>query len=1376
MNIILKSITNTLIKMKKIIAFVMLMFTILAIGQTTTENYVKTTTYQIPTQTDVVDDEQKIENITYYDGLGRVMQSVSAKAGGNKQNVVQMVTYDSLGRTSKQYLPYATPTEMGTPLNFTNQGVLKDSIETFYNTFKYENTQNPYSETLFEESPLSRPLRQGAPGNSWVIQKDTIFDHTIHYIYTANTTSNQDDEGDDVLDFNVVFNGTDITQPSLQLIGIHSENRLSKTIVQDENFEQRYEAVGPPPGPFDPPQEYTIVESGDHAIEEFTNKKGQVVLKRTYDQEVPHDTYYVYDDFGNLTFVLSPEGSSQIVNGSNLVSNYQDILDRLCYQYRYDYRNRLIEKKIPAKGWEYIYYDLLDRPVLTQDARLRENNQYLFTKYDALNRVVYTGIYQATGGGSNTLIQTAINAQTSFNETRTAATSIGNDTIYYSNGVFPSSNITIHTVNYYDSYIDHAGITLPPTVYADSLTNSTRGLPTVSKVRVLENSDWITSVTGYDEKARPVYGVSVNAYLDTEDITESRLDFIGKVLESKTTHQKTRHQAIVTKDYFTYDHQNRLVTHTQQIDNEPVQLIASNSYDEIGQLESKRVGGQLFEIGYTDLVNVVVSNDGYFITKTDDANSYNAGLATIGKLEDNGGFSFTIETIGSELRVGLNNINTDPGAGGMNYYYLFTTNYNSNGYLYYVFTRPLAGGGSTLQYSGRYLSDNKNFSIEIEEGVAHFKQNGNIKVSVPLEDSEIPLIGDISLKTPNSQISNLNFYATTIDKSLQKVDYAYNVRGWLTDINPETNQNEADLFTFKLYYDDTEGFDTSQDITPTPLYNGNIVQTIWSTANTDKQERSYAYTYDALNRISIASSGKGVAFNTKDVYSLYDVSYDKNGNIGTLKRDSQASKSSTALMDDLTYTYIGNQLQKVDDASGNTNGFKDGGQFANDYTYDVNGNLTTDQNKKITNITYNHLNLPTSIIINDAGGENGTITYIYDATGIKLAKVLVDNSQGITKTTSYAGGYIYERVGSVETLQLFSHPEGYIEPIITSGSTAYQYAFNYTDHLGNIRLTYADSNLDGSIESKSEIISEKHYYPFGLQQKGYNDAVTSNVNSVAERFMFGGKEYGQELGLDWYDISARNYDPALGRWMNIDPLSEKFHSWSLYNYVYNNPNMFIDPTGMGPWPPSWLAKAKSIAIGVAHGFIGHDPKKPPADQGYMLDTFRQHSNTERVKSDDDYYEGGRIGGAVLYEVVETYVTGGLNNLKQVKGAGEIVEQIIKEGGEELSQKGVKEGAEQLGKKAVSPNRLNHVFGKAEHNLDDFVKSFGGDQNKAFDAVQEAANKALKDGALTPNSKGILPSGDAGNIIEVAGQQIRLIGGRIKDGVVDLSSFSQKGLK
>uniref|UniRef100_UPI00260CDDA3 RHS repeat domain-containing protein n=1 Tax=uncultured Psychroserpens sp. TaxID=255436 RepID=UPI00260CDDA3 len=123
------------------------------------------------------------------------------------------------------------------------------------------------------------------------------------------------------------------------------------------------------------------------------------------------------------------------------------------------------------------------------------------------------------------------------------------------------------------------------------------------------------------------------------------------------------------------------------------------------------------------------------------------------------------------------------------------------------------------------------------------------------------------------------------------------------------------------------------------------------------------------------------------------------------------------------------------------------------------------------------------------------------------------------------------------------------------------------DHLGNIRLSYSDTDGSNSINPNLEIVEENNYYPFGLKHKGYNNNVSANVNSAARKFMFGGKEYGEELGLDWYDISARNYNPALGRWMNIDPLAEAMRSQSTYNYAWNNPIYLIDEDGNTPSKP-----------------------------------------------------------------------------------------------------------------------------------------------------------------------------------------------------------------
>ncbi|WP_299118193.1 hypothetical protein, partial [uncultured Winogradskyella sp.] len=93
----------------------------------------------------------------------------------------------------------------------------------------------------------------------------------------------------------------------------------------------------------------------NHSTEEFKDAEGRVILKRTYNAGVKHDTYYVYDDYGNLTYVLPPLMDAD----TETLVNVQASLDELGYQYVYDYRNRLVEKKIPGKGWEYIVYNKL---------------------------------------------------------------------------------------------------------------------------------------------------------------------------------------------------------------------------------------------------------------------------------------------------------------------------------------------------------------------------------------------------------------------------------------------------------------------------------------------------------------------------------------------------------------------------------------------------------------------------------------------------------------------------------------------------------------------------------------------------------------------------------------------------------------------------------------------------------------------------------------------------------------------------------------------------------------------------------------------------------------------------------------------------------
>jgi len=308
-------------------------------------------------------------------------------------------------------------------------------------------------------------------------------------------------------------------------------------------------------------------------------------------------------------------------------------------------------------------------------------------------------------------------------------------------------------------------------------------------------------------------------------------------------------------------------------------------------------------------------------------------------------------------------------------------------------------------------------------------------------------------------------------------------------------------------------------------------------------------------------------------YNLNHISYDKNGNIKNLLRNGFVNDSSV-ITDNLTYNYATNSnvLEGVSDASNQAAGFNDGSTSGNDYTYDANGNMKTDANKQITSISYNHLNLPAEV-----GFENSNtkkITYSYDATGVKLKKVVTDGST-IT-TTDYAGNYTYKNDG----LEFFNHVEGYVEPT-DNPSRPFQYVYQFKDHLGNIRLSYSDDDNDGHVDVyrpgtimsspidvdgdgdyKNEIRETKSYYPFGLTHDFGTSSSLSVVSGRLHKYGFVGKEYQDELNLNMHDFGARNYMADIGRWGNIDPLAETYVRASPYNYALNSPIMFMDPDGM----------------------------------------------------------------------------------------------------------------------------------------------------------------------------------------------------------------------
>ncbi len=1023
-----------------------------------------------------------------------IIRSNSALVTAEKANdIVTHAAYDNLGRQVKEYLPFASQSNNANirtgDVELETQKYYQQKYEDDFAGVAFPTVVNAYTEKAFDGSPLNRVMKQAAPGKDWKLGNG----HEIQFGYQTNGAS-------EVRIYNVTTNFANNTYtPTLQGGNTYyAVGELSKTITKDENW-----------------------TSGlDHTTEEFKNKQGQVVLKRAYNSGQKYDTYYVYDDFGNLTYVLPPKAEGTISRPTTTK------LNELCYQYKYDIRNRLVEEKIPGKGWEYIVYDKLDRPVLTQDI-VQRPSKWLFTKYDQLGRVAYTGQYSDVN--TRVGMQEFVYDETGIYHERQTTLRSSTTGLYYSNDAVPFeiTSSDIYVVNYYDRYVDlpsGLGVTVT-TSYGQTSTIRTKSLATVNKTRVLGTNYWITSVSYYDEKARPIYIYSKNDYLQTVDIVEHNLDeFTGKILETKTTHKKAGKADVVTTDRFEYDHMDRLVSQTQQVNNQTSERIVKNNYDDLGQLTSKIVGNGT-QAGYKDITSgLTVSNNE--ITKVG-GGGWAVGLATQGSFSGNGYVEFIAGSDNTPMMIGLSNSNNN-------------AHYNTiNHAIYLYWTKRLLiyeNGSNKGEYGKFEIGDV--FRVERIGNTIHYKRNGET-FYISKTPSTGSLLGDISMHTNGAKIKD--FKIVDNHKGLQKIDYKYNVRGWLTSINDDA-VDDNDLFNFSLRYN------TGSDPTKR-LYNGNIAQTSSQTQNIDASTRAYTYSYDALNRITAATG----TLNNR--YNVGGITYDKNGNILNLIRKGHVNETATSFgtMDDLAYTYdSGNKLLKVAERTGSTTyGFKDGTNTGNDYSYDGNGNMKTDANKGVTSITYNHLDLPIKVT-----KDNGTIEYVYDATGIKLSKKITPNSAGSGSITYYAGNYKYLSDRSGERLEFFNHSEGYV----ANNNGDFSYIYQFKDHLDNIRLSYTDGNKDGKIETPTTQV----FYDNLSSSAGWNSigALHGSSATIDDKHAISGAKSAKLSRNGSGEVFAHN-----NQWVTINNTAATDYVFSGWIYVeapssaYGRIIMFMNENG-----------------------------------------------------------------------------------------------------------------------------------------------------------------------------------------------------------------------
>ena len=381
----------------------------------------------------------------------------------------------------------------------------------------------------------------------------------------------------------------------------------------------------------------------------------------------------------------------------------------------------------------------------------------------------------------------------------------------------------------------------------------------------------------------------------------------------------------------------------------------------------------------------------------------------------------------------------------------------------------------------------------------------------------------------------------------EAVTHEYNLRSWPLSIS-------SSHYSQKMAYNTSVNGLTPQKA----MYGGSISAMSWQSAN--KAVQGYQLEYNSQSMLTDANYGEGQSLGSnKERYDEH-LSYDKMGNIQMLLRYGLRDDNKYGLIDNLDYTYNGNQLTKVDDAVkgpyyASAFHFVDGARASVEYAYDANGNMVKDLNKGISSIQYDINNLPRTISYSD--GRKAS--YVYGADGKKLSvsynltamtssqpqlavmqspNAVSANATNGQKVINYCGNIIYD---GDETMIL--NDVGYAL-YDKNGNLSFHYYLK--DHLGDNRVVM---NENGTVEQVND------YYPTGA-------LMGSSTGGDKQHYKYNGKELDRFNGLDWYDYGARFYDAAILRWNGVDKLCEKYIPYSEYGYCKNNFINTIDIDGM----------------------------------------------------------------------------------------------------------------------------------------------------------------------------------------------------------------------
>jgi len=1110
----------------------------------------------------------KAQTVSYVDGLGRSLQTVMVQGSATQKDLVSPVEYDVHGREIKSYLPYSD-------LTSTTYGSLKTDWLTkqpaFYNgqLAGVQTDAAPYSQVVLENSPLSRPLAQGAPGTVWQPNLANAYDatkKTVRIQYEVNLST------DNVVKWNVANPGTNFDVSQIQRNGYYADGLLAVKHTWDEHGNE---------------------------IKEYTAKDGQMILKRIQDGAGTWtETYYIYDDFGRLRAVIQPEG----VTALPATLDYA-FAGKWMFLYRYDDRGRMVMKKVPGADSVVMMYDQWDRLVLTQDGvqRAKASKEFVFTKYDYLNRPIMTGVY--TNNGTHNAIRDLIIAATVRFETVSSGASEG----YTLNTAFPTAYQTLLTIMHYDNYNN-----LPSwkTGYAFTSENGNTaynqlitGQMVASQTKIIGTSTWLRTVTYYDEEYRPiqVYGDNIKG---GKDRITSKLLWDGKPTDQWQSHTSTFYStAIVIKKSFTYDHADRVLTVKHQINTQEEVTIATNVYNELGQSLNKKLHIsasrptelQKLDYGYNIrgwLINMNRAENTAGVT-TYEANdlfafelSYNATTLTGSSAQFNGniseqkwkgplsetpnGFTYAYDK--------LNRLTTSVSSNKAGASWTIDNKYDEK-----AITYDRNGNIKTLQrYENGSLMDNLLYTYignqltKVEEGAGGDVLLG-FKNAVNTATEYFYDVNGSMYKDDNKAISNivynyLNLPQTVTITGKGSINYLYDATGSkLRKIMYDQVANKYDT----TYY--AGGLVYAKDTLQLMMQDEGRIRPVKINAALAASASNFKYIYDYFLKDHLGNTRLVATTETQTI--IYSATMEPGS--ATVEDQLFANVSSTSDTKPNGFDTVGGNT-KVSKLHGdiNTGGNKRTGPsiilkvMAGD-TISVSSQAwysgtVQSAASGVTPIANELISALTNNIVNLGGGKGGIFssTYInglsttaindfistdqpYISTQPKafLNWMILDEQFALTDNSNFRGSTQVPVINVGVAKQLLP---GAVNLVVQKSGYLYVYVSNES----NMNVYFDDVVVN---HKSGPVMELTNYRAFGTEIATLS---AKAFGKLENKYKYNGKEQQSELDLSWYDYGARMYDDKLGRWHVVDPMGEKSRRWSVYNYCYNNPMRFVDPDGM----------------------------------------------------------------------------------------------------------------------------------------------------------------------------------------------------------------------